>query len=142
MNVSYCVATYDQLKASIAKDQKQLDLYDALIAQGLPKTKVHYFSVPMIKSGYIMGERVVVRVNSATVTQADYTKEYARSCKYRAKHGKVVLDFSKKDLRYWLDWCVLIHTSHFKEAENINIDKFLQERVNKAESILKNGRIY
>lgn len=37
MNVIYCVVTYDQLKASIAKDQKQLDLYDALIAQGLHK---------------------------------------------------------------------------------------------------------
>lgn len=142
MKVTYCVATYDQLKASIAKDQKQLGLYDALIAQGLPKSKVHYFSVPMAKSGYSMGERVVVRVNGAIVAQADYTREYGRCCKYSAKHGKVIFDFSKKDLKYWLDWCVLIHTSHFKEAENINIDKFLQERVNKAESILKNGRIY
>lgn len=134
--------TYDALQKLIETETEKLKLYDRLIACGLPKSKIHWYAIPDMRSGYSMGEYVILRCNGQIIDTTDQTKEYRGGCKYRAKHGKVVLDFTKKDLRHWLDWCMLIHTPRYKEAEKMNIDKFLADRVNKQLSILKNEKVY
>lgn len=50
-----------------------------------------------------MGETVRVYCNDRLIEVADRTEDYARSCKWRAKHGLVVIRFTQKALRQYID---------------------------------------
>lgn len=81
----------------------KIELYDRLIKCGIPKKLVHYYEVSDIESGYTMGEKVYIYCNDMLVDVLDQTEEYARSCKWRANHGKVVLRFNKKTLKEYIN---------------------------------------
>lgn len=50
-------------------------------------------------SGYSMGEIIELQCNGKELHKYDRRQEYAKSCKWKAKHGRVVFDFTKKDLK-------------------------------------------
>lgn len=101
--------TYKETKERFAELRRALNLYDALhIFGGVPYNKVHNFIAPYYASGYTMGETLVVRCNGITIAEADYRQHYAKSCKWRPKHGEVVLNFTKKAMRQYVELCAAL----------------------------------
>lgn len=70
---------------------------------GIPKGIVHLWELPALTSNYSMGEIIEITVNGKTVYNCDNTREYAKSCKYRATHGYLTFNFTKKDLRSYFE---------------------------------------
>ena len=97
--------SYEKTVSDLDTLKRRLALYDALVAAGIPKRDVQFYDTPRTYSGYSMGETIVVRVNGNPVQAADLTKQYAKSCKYKPTHGYVVLDFTKKDFREYVNLC-------------------------------------
>lgn len=95
--------TYETITTKVEQLQKQLALWDALRERGIPTKYVQYYETPAVRSGYRMGETVRVYCNDKLIEVADRTEDYARSCKWRAKHGLVVIRFTQKALRQYID---------------------------------------
>ena len=97
---------YSRVVSQIEELSALKENYEALISAGIPKTKVHYFEIPYsVNSGYSMGEVVIVRCNGKEIVRYDRTQEYSKSCKWYAKHGCVVLNFTKKSLKEYTLLC-------------------------------------
>lgn len=79
------------------------EVYDALVSCGIPKRDVHHFVKPQPSSGYSMGEVVITSCNGKEICRVNNTQEYAKSCKWRAKHGVVFVEFTKTTLRRYID---------------------------------------
>lgn len=98
--------TYKEAKERLLELRKLLNLYDILhLFGGVPYKDVHFYMPPNYASGYNMGEVIVVKCNGVTLDTIDNRKFYAKSCKWRPKHGHVVLAFSKKSFRRYVDLC-------------------------------------
>ena len=69
-------------------------------AAGIPYTLAQYFIAARpgsdASSGYSMGELVIVRYKGKEITRYDNRSEYAKSCKWTARHGEVVFDIKTK----------------------------------------------
>ena len=94
----YCDLLLEQQKIT-----DRLTLLDRVIANGVPKGIVHHYVTPDLSSGYSMGETVVMACNGQVFDVKDQTREYAKSCKWRARHGRVVVDMTKKQLRRYVE---------------------------------------
>lgn len=142
---------YSRITAELEELSALKENYDALISAGIPKTKVHFFEIPYsVNSGYTMGEVVIVRCNGKDVVRYDHTQEYAKSCKWRANHGRVVLNFTKKLLKEYVILCEREHEANrrlqikycperLKPLQAIHEDKnkILTESLDMESSIIK-----
>lgn len=63
-----------------------------------------------------MGETIAIMCNGQKVQIIDRTHKYARSCKWRAKHGYIVIDFTKKALKEYVTVCYNIAMA-FKDQQ-------------------------
>jgi len=97
--------TYEQVERELEQLNQTMELYDRLVSFGIPKKMVHYYTNPERRSGYSMGETIAIKCNGQKVQIIDRTQEYARSCKWRAKHGYIVIDFTKKALKEYVTAC-------------------------------------
>lgn len=79
------------------------DMYDVLVSLGIPKRDVRHFVIPQPSSGYSMGEVVITSCNGKEICRVNNTQEYAKSCKWRAKHGVVFVEFTKTQLRRYVE---------------------------------------
>lgn len=97
--------TYKDVVSELERLTAIKEEYDALISCGIPQAKAHCFDIPYlyVDSGFSMGEEIVIRCNKHEILKRDFTKDYAKSCKWKAKHGYIVVDFTKKDLRTYIE---------------------------------------
>ena len=96
--------TYEQVERELEQLNQTMELYDRLISFGIPKEIVHFYTCPETSRDY----SVTVMCNGQKVQIIDKTQEYARSCKWRAKHGYIVIDFTKKALKEYVQTCYSI----------------------------------
>lgn len=96
--------TYQQTKEIVEVEGKWMQVYQNLRAYGIPYKDLHYYRYnrPCYSSGFSMGEIVVVRCNGVEIDRIDNTQEYAKSCKWRANHGLVIINFTQKGLRDYI----------------------------------------
>lgn len=97
--------SYATVVSEIDRLNRTLNVYDALIACGIPKKDVLFYNTPYVFSGYSMGETIVVKCNEKHIETADFTKQYAKSCTWKPKHGLVVINFTKKELKEYVNYC-------------------------------------
>ena len=98
--IDYDIERLEREKESI---ESAMAVAQALVDCGIPRKLTKHWKPVAPESGYSMGETVVLKCGDKTIQKLDNTSEYAKSCKYRAKHGYIVLEFSKKDLRTLVD---------------------------------------
>lgn len=114
--------TYNEICRELDALTEQKRLCEALRDAGVPISKAHNYSTPYARSGYSMGENVKVYCNDIFIENYANTEEYAKSCKWQAKHGRVVLRFTKKALREYVDCNIAIRNlqgrnDYLKEAD-------------------------
>ena len=94
---------YNTLLSERERINREVKVCEASIQAGIPKSKAHCILALLdrvrIRSGYSMGEVIVVNVKGFEVMRIDQTEEYARSCQWRAKHGEVILDMTLKQAK-------------------------------------------
>ena len=91
---------YKQICEELAKLQEKKDLFDRLHEiGGISYKQVHLFHFPHCKSGFSMGETVVLYVNHKAVAEQNQCLQYAKSCTWQEKHGLLRFDFTKKDFK-------------------------------------------
>lgn len=91
---------YKQVCEALAKLQEKKELYDRLHKiGGISYKQVDIWEHPIIRSGYCMGENINVFVNHNCIASISQKQDYAKSCKYKAQHGKMIFDFTKKDFK-------------------------------------------
>ena len=97
---------YQKIKKDYKRAVYLLGVYDALKSCGIPEKLVHYFAPFTVGSGYSLGEVTRVQCAGALIIERD-TREYytGRAKRYnsRAAHGYTCVNFSKKDLRKFVD---------------------------------------
>jgi len=98
------IMDYKQTKRIANEENMWLEVYDRLHECGIPYNEVHYFryNLPYYSSGFSMGEIMTVKCNGNEIHRIDRTKEYSKSCKWKAKHGYIVINFTKKGLRDYM----------------------------------------
>ena len=113
--------TYEQVERELEQLNQTMELYDRLVSFGIPKKMVHYNTSPEKSSGYSMGETIAIMCNGQKVQIIDNTQEYARGCKWRAKHGYIVFDFTKKALKEYVTACynIAIALKNQKECSEL-----------------------
>lgn len=97
--------TYNQIKTEQEENNKQMQLFENLHNNGIPYKDVHYYKTPNIGSNYSMGEMIIVKCGANHIEMADRCKNYAKSCQWKAKHGKIVVCFTKKGLKDYINIC-------------------------------------
>lgn len=97
--------SYESVVEEIAQLFATKSVYDKLIECGIAKKDVHFYVTPDITSGYSMGEEIVVKCNDVAIESVDNTQQYAKSCTWRPKHGYILLNFTKKDLKTYVALC-------------------------------------
>lgn len=97
--------TYNQLKSECVSNEKLLERYDALNRCGISLKYVHFYDTPYITSGYSMGEMVYIYCNDVLIERVDNCMEYAKSCKWRGRHGRIEVRFTKKGLKDFVGLC-------------------------------------
>lgn len=135
--------TYKQAKMMVEKYTAMMKLYNNLISFGVPQSKVQYYETPCVSSDYSMGELVIVRCNGFDIDRKDKRQEYARSCKYHAKHGIIVLDFTKADLKKYVTLCEAKAKNvnrYFEDADKITALK--EKAYNEKESVVRKFRTW
>lgn len=83
-----------------------LGVYDALKSCGIPEKLVHHFATFAVGSGYSLGEVTRIQCAGALIVEHDTRTQYtgrARRYNSRAAHGYTCVNFSKKDLRKFID---------------------------------------
>ena len=121
--------TYKQVKEQLDVLNNILDLYDKLNECGIAKDKVHYYEAPKCSSDYSMGEEVDVRCNMRQIQLIDKRRYYAKSCKWNEKHGFILLNFSKKDLKRYVQ--IGIEMEQAQKAKDRNRYLNLSDEKNK-----------
>lgn len=96
--------TYQQTKDIAAEEQHWLQIYENLHCNGIPYKDVHIYRYkrPWYSSGFSMGEVIIIRCNGHDIDRIDNTQEYAKSCKWRANHGLIIINFTQKGLRDYI----------------------------------------
>ena len=88
------------------------------------------FIIPFMGSCYKMGEKVIWQFKGKVIFEQDQTEQYANSCKWRAQHGRVVMNFtSKKQLKDFANKAISYNLT----------DEDIDKVVDKKQSILKNN---
>ena len=155
--------TYKEMQQQVAKLNKNIEIMDAVIKAGIPQSKAHYIfdfvgNMFRVTSGYSMGETVDIEVVGERVIRINQEKEYARSCNWKANHGWVIINFTKKDFRWMFDKAARIdkiqYLLKFVEPEHIlqqlrdelieiykEICEFVGNRVSERSVIKKNATV-
>jgi len=96
--------TYQQTKEIVETEGRWMQVYENLHLNGIPYKDVHYYRYkrPWYSSGFSMGEVIIIRCNGHGIDRIDNTQEYAKSCKWRANHGLVIINFTQKGLRDYI----------------------------------------
>ena len=110
--------TYKEMQQQVAKLNKNIEIMDAVIKAGIPQSKAHYIfdfvgNMFSVSSGYSMGETVDIEVIGERVIRIDQEKEYARTCKWNANHGMVIIELTKKDFRWMFDQAARLDEIHY-----------------------------
>ena len=146
--------SYKQLVSELDAINNLKLKYDTLINCGIPVCKVHHWEFPTsVTSGYSMGETIVIFCNDKRILTIDRCQHYAKSCKWKPKHGHIKIVFTKKDLRKYVDMYEHIHylqdnlkyQPRDKQENVLNIlheslksaETFLLERIDKKYSTIK-----
>ena len=133
--------TYNEAKEQFTELRKLLNLYDVLhIFGGVPYKDVHYYMPPYFASGYTMGEEVVVKCNGVIIDTIDRRKHYSKGCKWKAKHGRIVIDFTKKAMRQYVEICKsLCDENNIKNRSELVTKEraLLEDALDLTESIMK-----
>lgn len=120
-------------KQKLERQVRLLAIVEKLHSLGLSweEAEKFPFALPRVDSGYSMGEKIYWKFQDSTILVEDYTDEYAKSCTWRAKHGRVVINFtSKKQLKEFT-----------KKAINFKLtDDDVEKVLDKKYSELKNGK--
>jgi len=95
--------TYNHVQYELNKLNETMELYNNLHTCGIALNKVHYYEKPKCSSEYSMGEKIEVCCNGITIQVIDDRQYYAKSCKWQEKHGYILLNFSKKDLKRYVE---------------------------------------
>lgn len=100
---------YKSILTTIANATAMKEAYDRLHAAGLSYEQAAYVYVEdyskQASSGYSMGEVVTLCCGNVTLLRYDNTRSYAKSCKWRARHGSVVFRLTKTALREYARLC-------------------------------------
>jgi hypothetical protein len=100
----YGVHDYNVLEERCNKLQQQLELAKRLHdIGGVPYSLTVKYKEPIMKSGYTMGEEIIVKCNGQIIDRINNCMNYPKSCKYNAKHGKITINFTKKGLREYIE---------------------------------------
>lgn|GEM_PF-6340482 len=101
--------SYNYIVEKFKEYEELKRVHDILHSFGVPYSLTGYFVDRTVNfhehatSGYNMGETVEVYCCGHEIIKYDHTQEYARSCRWRARHGIIVFNFpTKKSLR---DYC-------------------------------------
>ena len=102
--------SYEQVVDKIQEFTELKRVYDKLHTYGIPRSLAPYFiSCDYPKrsySGYSMGELICVCFKGDVIVSYDNRKDYAKSCKWKPKHGYVKFNFtSRKTLRMYCEAC-------------------------------------
>lgn len=121
--------TYQQTKDIAAEEQHWLQIYENLHCNGIPYKDVHYYRYnrPAYSSGFSMGEVIVIRCNGNGIDRIDNTSEYAKSCKWKANHGLIIINFTKGGLRDYIK--AAKKGDHFERRELL--EKYLDKDASK-----------
>lgn len=109
---------YKEMQQQVAELNNNIEIMDAVIKAGIPQSKAHYIfdfvgDMFRVSSGYSMGEDVDIVVNGERVIRINQKKEYARSCKWNANHGWVIIELTKKDFRWMFDKAARLDKVHY-----------------------------
>ena len=123
---------------------ERLRVYDCLIACGIPQKMVHYYEHPSVGSGYSMGEKVIVRVGYKPIEIIDNRKEYAKTCRYSARHGMVVLNFTKAALKKYVSLCKTFTDGSIddKVAASTEIRGLVRKQYDEKASVVRKFEVY
>ena len=119
--------------ANLERQVKLLEIVNKLHNLGLTwdEAEKFPFALPRVDSGYSMGEKIYWEFQDSTILVEDYTDEYAKSCTWRARHGRVVINFtSKKQLKEFAKKAISC------KLTDEDVDKVLDKK----QSELKNGK--
>ena len=109
--------TYNQVKSDLVYSKAIIEMYDNLHTNGISYKNVHYYAIPNnISSNYSMGEKIVVKCGENTIHTINHCMEYPKSCKWSAKHGYIVLVFTKKGLKDYVAVCKKIEHETERKA--------------------------
>ena len=79
------------------------------------------FATPRIWSEYSMGEEILYCFQNSPIFKECYTQQYAKSCKWRAKHGYIVINFkTKKALKEFANKAISGKITYDDIDKNIN----------------------
>lgn len=99
--------TYNTVVKRKEEYEKKFELYQRLMALGIPKHVVHYYTTPSMPSGYMHGEYIEVRCNGALVEKVDHT--YKPHGTEKTYIGTIHYNFNLKSLREYVMLCDLKH---------------------------------
>lgn len=111
------MTNYQTLLAERERTSRDIAVCEAGIEAGIPKSKAHCILALLdrisIKSGYSMGETIIVKIKGVEVMRKNQTQEYAKSCKWRAKHGEVILDMTLKQAKEIYNALYILDRIHY-----------------------------
>lgn len=94
---------YNELLKNIEALNVQKRIYSTLKELGICRRLAQYFAVPVISSGYSMGEEVIIYVGNTYIATEDARKYYKGDFKGRENHGRIFVRFTKVDLKKYLE---------------------------------------
>lgn len=139
--------TYNQYQNELNKAQAKMNLLDKLVDNGITKKSSGFFMRINVDSGYSMGENTYLMVGGLPLDAVDTTKEYAKSCKWRENHGKVVINFTKKDLKTYVAMCEEMDKLRMygKKMESMHketeIKNWVESKINMDLSVFSRGKV-
>ena len=95
--------TRKELQNQIENLQSELKIVETL-CKYVPEKYAICFGGMVVDSGYSMGEVVRYSINGDIIMDDGYCQDYAKSCRYKAKHGLVIFDFkNRKQLKEYCE---------------------------------------
>lgn len=138
--------TYQELKEQLERMTELMSTYNAIASCGVPQKSVHHWVAPKIMSGYTMGEEVRIRCGATTIQDIDQRKYYAKSCKWHEKHGYVLIDLSKANVKRYLSLLTQLEYTDLTMAERDELRNqakdILCKSINKEHSQIKSLTIW
>lgn len=121
--------TYKEICERIEELHTQKVLCETLNLCGIALGKAHYYETPDVTSSYSMGEKIYVWCGKTLLEVVNNTKEYAKSCTWRAKHGEVNICFTRKTLKEYVSLHETLHDLDFlRRVERITIGEYNERR--------------